>query len=132
MKYHLEIISMFTPFLENPESKDMTHALLSEHAKDTRILAAKEIAQCFRTLRRSYGYEHIPSPMLEAAYAALLVIVTNLGMDESDDACVELCQVFVACSKRFKQARDMIQKIQSFAQKSGIVLPSKATSILNE
>lgn len=123
---------MFMPFLENPESEDMTHAFLFEHAKDTRILAAKEISQCFRTLRRSYGYEHMPSPMLEAAYASLLVVVADLGMDESEDACIELCRVFLASSKRFKQARDMIQEIQSFAQNSGIVLPSKATSILNE
>lgn len=123
---------MFTPFLENQGSENMLHAPWSEHAKETRVLAAKEIAQCFHTLRQSYGYEQMPSPMLEAANTALLVVLGGLARGGSEDACVELSRVFAASSKRFKQARDMIENILSFAQQSGIALPPQVASILNQ
>lgn len=61
--------------------------------------------------------------MLEATNSSLLVLLEDLDSDGSRDAFVELFRILVVFSKRLKQARGMVRKIQSIAQQSGIVLP---------
>lgn len=68
--------------------------------------------------------------MLEAANIGLLVVLKDLTSDESRTAFVELCRALVTFSKRLKQAKGMVHKIQSIVQQSGIVLPPEAALIL--
>lgn len=68
--------------------------------------------------------------MLEAANIGLLVVLEDLTSDESGTAFIELCRALVTFSKRLKQAKGMVHKIQSIVQQSGIVLPHEAALIL--
>lgn len=122
MKYHEATISIFTPFLDT-KLEGVSHARHS-HARETRVLAARAIAQYFHTMGQSYGYEQMPSVMLEVANTALRVAVCDLDNSESEEASVELSHVLTAFSKRFKLAKDMIREVQTFVQQSGLVLPS--------
>lgn len=69
--------------------------------------------------------------MLEATNSSLLVLLEDLGSDGSRDAFVELFRILVVFSKRLKQARGIVHKIQSVAQQSGIVLPPETAMNLH-
>lgn len=101
----------------------MSHLICFNQARNVRVSSAKGIAWHLHNLRSSYGDKRIPSHMLEATNSSLLVLLEDLGSDGSRDAFVELFRILVVFSKRLKQARGIVHKIQSVAQQSGIVLP---------
>lgn len=121
MKYHEATISIFTPFLDT--KSEVVSLVRHKHARETRVHAARAIAQYFHMMRQSYGYDLLPSVMLEVANTALCVAVCDLESGESQEASEELCHVLKAFSKRSKLAKNMIRDMQSFVEQSGLVLP---------
>lgn len=109
----------------------MSHLICFHQARRARVQSAKDIAWHLHNLRSSYGDKRIPSHMLEATNRSLLVLLKDLDSDGSRGACVELFRILVVFSKRLKQAKGMIRRIQSVAQQSGIVLPPETALILH-
>lgn len=121
MKYHEATISIFTPFLDT--KSEAVSLGRHKYARETRVFAARAIAQYFHMMKQSYGYEQLPSVMLEVSNTALCVAVCDLESAESKEASEELCHVLRAFSKRSKLTKNMIRDMQSFVQQSGLVLP---------
>lgn len=128
---HQRTLSMFNSFLNHEDPTSMSHLVCFDQARNARVSSAKGIAWHLHNLRSFYGDKRIPSHMLEATNTSLLVLLEDLGSDGSRDAFVELFRILVVFSKRLKQARGIVHKIQSIAQQSGIVLPPETAFILH-
>lgn len=128
---HQRTLSLFKSFLDHEDPTCMSHLICFNQARHARVQSAKDIAWHLHNLRSSYGDKRIPSHMLEAINSSLLVLLEDLDSGGSRDAFVELFRSLVVFSKRLKQVRGMVRRIQSIAQQSGIVLPPDTALILH-
>lgn len=92
---------------------------------------AKEIAQCLRIFRQSYGLRHIPSQVVDAISRGMRVLVHQLHSDEAEHVFIEFCRFAMALSQRFKPSAGTVHAIQSLAQRGVVRLPAEAITILD-
>ncbi|KAJ5974241.1 hypothetical protein N7481_011451 [Penicillium waksmanii] len=101
--------------------------------QETWLAQVKEMAQCLRIHRQSYGIKHIPSQVADAVQGALRVLVHRLeDLGEAKQAFIELCRFGVAMGQRFKSTAETIQTIQSLSSRGSVMLPKQAIAILND
>jgi hypothetical protein len=84
-----------------------------QQATTIRLRAAKEIGCCLRQQRQTYGLEQIPRYLLEAVNSSCLVLVTDLGDEESQGLFAETCRYLVALKRRLTKVEEMILRIES-------------------
>jgi len=122
MSYHWIVVMLFGIFGERQDFSMMPFPQ-AEGAQENRIQSAKEIAQCSRIHRLSYGLNHAPSHMVHPISAGLFVLLNELNDTESQEAFIELSRHLSALSRRIVHCKVIIRKLELTAQQSSINLP---------
>lgn len=102
-----------------------------ERAQSLQFQAAREIANFLRIHRESYSLRQIPRQFLDPTNSSAISLLTDLDVDKSKEAFVELCRFLVAFSKRYLPAKAMLKNIEAIAQRKIVSFPSDALAVMD-
>ena len=108
-----------------------SHHFRLERAQSIQFQAAREIADFLRIHRESYGLRQIPRQFLDPTNSGAISLLTDLDVDESKEAFVELCRFLVAFSKRCLPAKAMLKNIELTALRKNATLPPDALAVMD-
>ncbi|PLN79707.1 fungal-specific transcription factor domain-domain-containing protein [Aspergillus taichungensis] len=102
-----------------------------ERAQSIQFQAAREIADFLRIHRESYGLRQIPRQFLDPMNSSAISLLTDLDVDKSKEAFVELCRFLVTFSKRCLPAKAMLKNIELIAQRKNASFPPDALAVMD-